>query len=221
MLRSNPQSEQSWQQLVAIYMNLAGAAGNEAGAHTHNLRAIVTIERAQELGFLKSPSENYTLVALYFTIQQYGRAAALLEKGLKDGSLQNDKRNWELLSNAYQQMKYEDRAIDTLKRATTEFPQDGQLEFAMGQLYYSQGKVEEAYQRALTASRKGRLEKPGQTLLYLAYLGYELGKLEEAARWTEEAVQHADVKSSEIAPIKRAITDALKERESLTAPSKA
>lgn len=221
MVIAKPQNAQTWQQLVAIYMTLAGSAKDETAAQTFNLRAILSIERAQALGLLSSPPENYTLVALYFSIHQYLRAAELLEKGLKDGSIENQKRNWELLSNAYQQSKHDARAIDALKRATLAFPQDGQLDFLLGQLYYAQGRVNDAYTHALAASNKGQLEKPGQTFLYLAYLGYELGKLDEAARWSDQAAQHADVKSSDLAPIKRAITDALKEREALLAPSKA
>jgi hypothetical protein len=221
MVLSKPETAQTWQQLVAIYMTLAGSAKDETVAQTCNLRAIIAIERAQALGLLSSPPENYTLVALYFSIQQYARAAELLEAGLKSGAIENQKRNWELLSNAYQQMKHDVRAIDALKRATLAFPQDGQLDFLLGQLYYAQGRVNDAYTHALAASNKGQLEKPGQTFLYLAYLGYELGKLDEAVRWTDQAAQHADVKSSDLAPIKRAITDALKEREALLAPSKA
>jgi hypothetical protein len=221
MVLSKPENAQTWQQLVAIYMTLAASAKDETAAQTLNLRAIIAIERAQALGLLSSPPENYTLVALYFSIQQYAKAAELIEKGLKNGGIENQKRNWELLSNSYQQMKHDARAIDALKRATDAFPQDGQLEFLLGQLYYAQGRVGDAYTHALAASTKGQLEKPGQTFLYLAYLGYELGKLEEAARWTDQAAQHTDVKSSDLAPIQRAITDAIKEREALLAPSKA
>jgi hypothetical protein len=221
MVQAKPDNAQSWQQLVAIYMNLAASAKDETAAKTYNLRAIISIERAQALGLLTGPAENYTLVALYFTIQEYARVAELLEKGLKDGSIENLKRNWELLSNAYQQMKHDERAIGALKRATAVFPQDGQLEFLLGQLHYAQGRVNEAYTHALAASTKGQLEKPGQTFLYLAYLGYELGKLEEAARWSEQAAQQGDLKPTELAPIQRAINDALKEREALLAPSKA
>jgi Tfp pilus assembly protein PilF len=221
MLLEKPQNAQNWQTLIATYMNLAGSAKDEAAAQMYNLRAIISIERAQSHGLLSSPAENYTLVALYFSIQQFARASELLEKGLKAGTIENQRKNWELLSSAYQQMKHEDRAIDALKRATTAFPKDGQLEFQMAQIYYTQGKVADAYTHSLKASDKGQLDKPGQTYLYLAYLGYELGKLDEASRWTEQASQQADVKPTDIAPIKRAITDALKEREELLAPSKA
>lgn len=221
MLQAKPDNAQNWQTLIATYMNLAASAKDETAAQTYNLRAIISIERAQSHGLLSSPAENYTLVALYFSIQQFARASELLEKGLKDGAIENQRKNWELLSSAYQQMKHEDRALDALKRATATFPQDGQLEFQMAQIFYTQGKVADAYTHSLKASDKGQLDKPGQTYLYLAYLGYELGKLEEADRWTDQASQQADVTAKDIAPIKRAITDALKEREALLAPSKA
>ena len=221
MLESKPKSAQPWTQLVALYMTLAGKSKEDSATLRYNLRAILAIERAQALGFLNSPRENYTLVALYFTIQQFGRAAELLEKGLKDGSIESQRRNWEMLANAYQQMSQEMKAIDALKRATAVFPQEGQLEFTMSQLYFGQGKVEEAYTHSLSAATKGQLEKPGQAYLYLAYLGYELKKFEDALKWVEQAEAQKDIKPSDIAQIKSAITNAVKEREALLAPTKA
>ena len=49
----------------------------------------------------------------------------------------------------------------------------------------------------------------------------KIGRAGRTLRWTDQAAQHDDVKSSDLAPIKRAITDALKEREANLAPSKA
>lgn len=221
MAESKPKVAGTWQQLVALYMMQASKTKDDAAIQRYNLRAILSIERAQALGFLATPRENYTLVALYFTIQQFGHAATLLEKGLTDGSVENQKRNWELLANAYQQMNQENRAIDALKRATAIFPTEGQLEFTLGQLYYGQGKVEDAYRHSINATTKGQLEKPGAAYLYLAYLGYELKKLEDASRWVEKAASFADVKPADIAQIKNAINAALKEREALAAPTKA
>ena len=221
MLESKPKSAQPWQQLVALYMTLAGKSKEDSATLRYNLRAILSIERAQALGFLSSPRENYTLVALYFTIQQFGRAAQLLEKGLKDGSIESQRRNWEMLANAYQQMNQEMKAIEALQRATTVFPKEGQLEFTMSQLYYGQGKIDEAYRHSLNAATKGQLEKPGQAYLYVAYLGYELKKFEDALKWIEQAEKQPDIKPADIAQIKNAITNAVKEREALLAPTKA
>lgn len=221
MLEAKPKNPQPWQQLIAMYMTMASKSKDDAAIQRYNLRAILTIERAQSHGFLNSPRENYTLVALYFTIQQFGRAAALLEKGLTDGSLDKEKKNWELLANCYQQLNQETKAIDALQRATVAFPKEGQLEFTLGQLYYAQGKVEDAYNHSVTATTKGQLDKPGQAYLYLAYLGYELKRLEDASRWVEQASTHTDVKPADLAQIKNAISAAIKEREALATPSKA
>jgi hypothetical protein len=38
----------------------------------YNIRAINTIERAQALGFMKTPRDNYNLFTLYYNIGQYG-----------------------------------------------------------------------------------------------------------------------------------------------------
>jgi len=109
-----------------------------------------------------------------------------------------------------------------LKRATAIFPTEGQLEFTLSQLYYGQGKVEDAYKHSIEATTKGQLDKPGQAYLYLAYLGYELKKLEDASRWVEKAATFADVKPADITQIKNAITAAIKEREAaIAAPTKA
>lgn len=215
LLHAKPQNAQSWNQLIALYMNLATAAKDDRERDRWNLRAILSIERAQALGLLRGIAENYTLVALNFTLQDYARAAELLEKGLPAGALENQKRNWELLANCYTQLNEPDRALDALRRATGVFPTDGQLEFAIAQLHYTHGRVAEARHHAQVAADKGNLEKPGQTFLYLAYLSYELGELETAARWLDRAADQSDVKPAEIAPIRRAVSDAMKERAAL------
>lgn len=218
IVRAKPDSAQSWQQLVALYMNLASATSDDRERDRQNLRAILTIERAQTHGLLQSPAENYTLVALHFTRQNYTRAAAILETGLPSGALENQKRNWDLLANCYQQLNEPDRALEALRRATGVFPADGQLEFSIAQIHYTQGRLPDAYRHAQAAVEKGQLDKPGQTLLYLGYLSYELGRLDDATRWLDRAAGQADVKATELAPLRRAVSDALKER---TSPPKA
>jgi len=44
------------------------------------------MERAQELGLMKTPKDNYNLVTMYYNAGQFGKATDLLYSGLKDGS---------------------------------------------------------------------------------------------------------------------------------------
>jgi hypothetical protein len=205
----------TWQQLHSIYLAAAADTKDPAAAHRLNIRALLTLERAQTRGHLNTPKDHYTRVALLFNIQQFSRAAALLEKGLADGTLDNQKRNWELLASAYQQTHQEEKAAATLERALKAFPSDAALEFTLAQFYYNTGRVTEAYTRAQSARAQPAIEKPGPVSLYLAYLAFELQRYEEAAKWIEDARPLPGVTPATLDPLAKAVADALREREAL------
>jgi hypothetical protein len=218
VMASRPDSSaNTWSQLQSIYLTAAAESKDPAYALRQNIRAILTIERAQKLGFLNTPKDHYTKVAVLFNIQQFGRAAALLEKGLADGTLENQKRNWELLASAYQQTNQEDKAASTLERALKAFPSDAALEFSLAQFYYNSGRVADAYARGQSARAQPTIEKPGQVSLYLAYLAFELQRYEEAAKWIADARPRPEVTAAALDPLARAVADAIREREALKA----
>ena len=212
LVQRDPGNVSYWQQLVASYYTLANATKNERVVRRYNLRAIITYERAQARGLLVSPRDHFSVVALYLGIQQFDLAAQLLAKDLKSGAIQNTRRNWELLSAAYQQQHDGERAVAVLKDAAVVLPADGQIEFSLAQLYYSQEKTEEAYAHLESAVAKGNLDKPGQTRVFLATVAYELKRFDAAAKWARDAADQPDVKKEDLARINRAITDAGNER---------
>lgn len=87
LVQQKPESSTYWQQLAALYLG----AGND-------LRAILSIERAQSHGLMTSPKDNFNLIGIYFNLAQYEKASELLEKGLHNGSVENEQKNWELLA---------------------------------------------------------------------------------------------------------------------------
>ena len=210
-----PGNANTWSQLLAIYLNLAAEAKKPAEAEAWNLRALHTLDRSQALGFLVSPKDNYTRVAILFNIGQFARAAELMEKGLADGGLESSRRNWELLASAYQQSDQEGKALDAYARAVERFPAQADLEFSLAQTLYAAGQVDDAYARARSASGKPGLSKPGSARLYLAFLAYELQRIEEAQTWIDQARAVGDVPAASLDPLARAIADALKTREAL------
>ncbi len=214
LVEREPKNASAWGQLQAIYLAAAGEAEKPAEARRLSLRALDLIERARAQGLLATPKDNYTRVALLFNLQQFGLAAEQLERGLADATLENSRRNWELLASAYTQFGQEEKATEALGRAVGRFPADGALEFSLAQSLYQQGKIADAYIRAESAVTKPGLEKPGQAKVYLAYLAYELQRYADADRWIAAARAVGDVPASSIDPLARAITDALKERQS-------
>jgi Tfp pilus assembly protein PilF len=209
---SDPSNASTWQQLQSIYLAGAADADSPEEARLHNLRALLVLERAQAAGQLNAPRDHYTRVAILFNLQQFSRAAELLEKGLADGSLENVKRHWELLASAYQQTGRDERALDALTRAVKRFPEDGALEFSLAQFLYNTGQVTDAYARGQAALAKPSLEKRGQVNVYLAYLAYELQRYDEATAWVEAARAAGDVPAATLDPLAAAITDALRAR---------
>jgi tetratricopeptide (TPR) repeat protein len=201
LLQRKPENSSYWQQLVAIYLSL----GQE-------VRAVLSMERAQSHGFMNTPKDNYNLVGVYFNMGHYGKAAELLEAGLKRGTLDNDLKNWELLSYSYQQLGREFKSIDALNRAITANPTAGQLDYAVAQAYFGLNRNADAMRHAKEAVRKGNLNRPDQAYLFLAYLSFEAGEFQVALEATDKAIAYPESKE-EGNRMKSAILDAISERE--------
>lgn len=201
LVAQKPDNRNYWQQLAALYLGQG-----------KDIRAIVTFERAQTLGFMNAPKDNFNLVGIHFNIGQYERAAELLEKGLQNGTIENEEKNWELLAYSYQQLNRDYKAIDVLKQATTHFPQSGQLEYLISQGYYNMEKFADALPHLEAAVRKGGGNRPHQTDLFLAFIAYELKKFDIALAAAERAIATPEGKV-EGQRMKQAIEDILRERE--------
>ncbi len=219
LVTRRPDSVTYWQQLAGTYYSLAAATRDEAEIQRNNLRALLTLERAQARGLLKSPRENYAVVALYFTLQRFDRAIALLEAGLQSGAIESNRRNWELLASAYQQQRENDPAVATLKKAIARFPDEPAFPFSLGQLYYAINRPEDAYPYLAAASAHKNLERPGQSRLFTAYIAFELQRYEAARQWLEAAAASPDTKPEDLERLRRAVTEKLRERAPAAQPA--
>ena len=201
LVKQKPDNKNYWQQLAAIYLN-----------QQQDVRAVLTFERAQSHGHMNAPRDNFNLVGILFNMGQYERSAELLEKGLNDGSLENDLKNWELLSGAYQQLNRDYKAIEALKKATTKFPKSGQLEYLIAQIYYgSLEKPQDALSHLKKAVEKDGGNRPHQTWLFLAYVAYEMKQFDTALEAAKKAVTFPEG-AKEGERMLKAIEDAITER---------
>lgn len=204
LIKNFPNNKNYWQQLAGTYLNLQ-----------QDVRAALTIERAQKFDAMNTPKDNFNLVGIYFNMGQFEQAIDLLVKGLKDGSIEKEQRNYELLAAAYQQIKKEQSAIETLKEAIQLFPNSGSLYLQVAQMNYSLDKLDEAYVYAKQAVTK-KLDKPWQAQTFLAYVCYELKKLDEALTAINIAVANPEG-SKDAERLKKAIEDSIKERDAAAA----
>ncbi|MBK9989301.1 MAG: hypothetical protein IPP19_00830 [Verrucomicrobia bacterium] len=206
MVKLFPNNKNFWPLLFNTYVALQGA-----GDKTADISAVIALERAQAAGQMVSNKDNFMLAGLYYNIQQYEFAAELLEKGLRNGKIDPDQKNWELLAASYQQMSKDARAIEVFKEAIKLFPKSANLELQVGQILYNTDKHPEAYIHLQAAVSKG-LDKPGQTLLLISYLALEMKRLDEALVAAEKALA-ADPKSKQAQDILKVVKDSIEERE--------
>ena len=193
-VQQKPDNKNYWQQLASSYLQLAAAAEkkDEKASFSNNVRAILAIERAQKLGAMTSPRDNYNLVGIYFTINQYERACDLLERGLKTGGIESTRQNWELLAYSYQQMHKDLKAVETLEEAAKVFPKAGQLEYQIAQVYFGIDKTKESFAHIKLCIAKGGTEKPQVAWLFYAYLALDLKVYDEAQKAAEEAAKYPE-----------------------------
>jgi tetratricopeptide (TPR) repeat protein len=221
LVRQYPSNRSYWQQLAAMYSALAQESKDEKEILSYNLRAILTMERAQALGLLNTPRDNFNLIGMYFNIGQFGRATELLYAGLKNGGVESTQKNWELLAYSYQQINRENQAVEVLLEAAKLYPESGQLEFQVAQIYYALERSNEAYRHFKLALDKGNLDRPLAVYSFLAYLCYELGKLEEALAVINDALKIPTAEEDrQMMRLKQAIEDALAEREAAKVANK-
>lgn len=214
LVKIKPDSSTYWQQLAGIYLNLAATQDgkNANQAQALSIRSIVSIERAQAHGFMNTAKDHFNLVGIYFNIAQYEKAAELLESGLNSGKIESDPKNWELLALCYQQLQRPLKGIDALKQATKAFPQSGQLELQVANIYTSIDKQQEAFVHLQAAIAKGNLTKPYQAYLSLAFTAYSLQKYDVALEAARKATEWPEgVRDGQ--NMQKALEDIIKDRE--------
>jgi len=215
IVKQFPTKKDYWPQLWATYLNLASEKGSdESTSRPHFVRAINTVERAQALGFMNTPKDNFNLVSLYIQVNQFGKATDLLYKGLKDGSIENDAKNWVYLGYYYLQINRTIDALNVLKEASQRFPNNGQFDLQIGEIYRQEEKMKDARRHYKDALRKGGLDRPHAVHTLLANVSYELEDFDEAMSAIVAAEGFKDAKQDAyLGRLKDAIQAAITERE--------
>ena len=228
LAQENPvKSPSYWPQLWQTYMNLASTADekNPDKLRIDYIRGINAMERAQTYGQMKSNKDYYNLFTMYYTAGQYGKATDILSAGLHDGTIESTLEHWLYLADCYRLVADNDKAIGALKDAEARFPDSGEIDFQIAQIYWQDEKTAEAYQYFADAVRKGNLHNLFNTYQYMASVAYDLEKFQEA----EDAVQKASElpegrSSTQLGRLKASIDQALqlqKQQEAVKAAAAA
>ncbi|HTQ29888.1 MAG TPA: hypothetical protein VMI53_01645 [Opitutaceae bacterium] len=216
ILKSKPDNKTYWQQLTAFYLNLAGMADekqDDALSRQYYIRAILSMERAQQHGAMNTPKDNFRLVSLYFNVGQYEQAAEILENGLHNGTIDSTPENWKTLAAAYQQSHKDLKAVEILREAAKLYPQSGQYDFLAAQILYGLNDTAGALKALQTCVAKDGGDKPAESWRFLIYLAFELQKFDLAGDAIEHYAKYPEAKPKEVENFREAVKAALEQRE--------
>ena len=215
MVQTNPKNSSYWNQLMNSYLSAIDATPpgsflrNEAYA-----KAVYTVTRAQQNGFMQNPSDYYNKAALYIQSEQLEGAVDLLESGLRSGKIETTKySNWELLATCYAELGDTQKAIDTYKAAMKFFPNDGNIDMQIGQVSFNKEDYRPALDAFLAATKKQIPPKKEVPLYaYIAYAYLYLKEYEKGMEFVTKALKISpDDQSSK--GIQRALQEAIDMRD--------
>lgn len=223
LLKQNPAKKDFWQLLMASYLQLSDKASksNPGVAREYLVRAIVTCERAQALGHMKTPKDTMNLVSLYLMAGQFSKGTELLYNGMKTGGVDSEPNNWRVLGRYYLEANMNQRAIEVLKEAAGLFPKSGEIEMQIAQIYIQMENNREAIKHAKEAVRKGNFEatKPFAAYYLIAYTAYDLGDIDDAFAAVNAAAKFEEdaKKDAQFPRLMGVIKEAMAEREAAKA----
>jgi len=171
-----PGKKAFWQQLSAVYQEL----GNEQ-------KAFAAQQAMHSQDMLTSSKELVRIAQLYLYNDFPYKAARILDKGLKDGSIKKTSKNWELLATAWMHSREWKKSRAPLLKAASK-SKTGKLYAQLGQAYIQDEDWKNAEKYLIKAVDKGKLEKrESNTYLVLGITQARLGKYEKAIKTFRKA----------------------------------
>lgn len=218
ILKQKPDKKDYWAMLMSMYLQLSERAKEDKRqAQEYLVRAIVSFERAQALGYLTTTKDHMNLVSLYFMANQFTKGTEMLYQGMKKGAITSEPNNWRLLGRYYQEANMNEQAAAALLEGAGLFPKNSEIEVQLAQLYTQMEQPRKALEHAKAAVAKGNFEstKPFSVYYLMAYTAYDLGDYEQAKAAMAAAEKYAEdaKKDVQFPKLKAAIEDAIAERE--------
>jgi len=179
-------------------------ASHMYGEQKKDARQLAAMETAYVQGELNSGSEQVTMAYLYLNGEVPYKAAKVMDKGLKDGSIEGTSKNWEIAGSAWRQAREVDKAIPAMEQAAAKSG-DGELYARLGNIYLDG----DDYKKAITAINKGlarggvRRPDTARLVLGMAYFNTQqydkareaftaAGRDERSAKYAEQWLQYLE-----------------------------
>src|SRR5210317_123935 len=185
--------KQYWVQLSHMY-----------GEQKKESEQLSAMDTAYVQGMLDRGTEQVTMAYLYLNTDLPYKAAKVMDKGLKDKSIDGKSKNWEIAGSAWRQAQEVEKSIPAMETAASK-SDSGELYARLGNVYLDGDQ----YKKAITAINKGLarggVKRPdnARLILGMAYFNTKqydkareafqaAGRDERSAKYASQWIQYMD-----------------------------
>jgi len=148
-----------------------------------------------DANLMSSESEFVTIASLQLSLENPYKAALIMEKGLNDGTIPKNVKNYGLYSQSLFFAREYSKALEPLQQAAR-LSSDGKYYDQLGQSYISLNRYSDAEGALKNAVNKGGLQNTGQTLLSLGLAQFEQKKFNASKATFSKALKHSKSRTS-------------------------
>lgn len=142
-------------------------------------KQVATLETIYEAGWMERENEVLQLAQLYMQRGGAYKSALMLEKGMEDGIIQKNERNYRLLAQAWMQAQDDRRSIAPLREAAQR-SNDGDLHLQLAQSHLNLYEYDKCVEAARAALKRGGLKREGPAHMVLGTCLLELQRYDPA-----------------------------------------
>ena len=185
--------KQYWVQLSHMY-----------GEQKKESEQLSAMDTAYVQGMLDKGTEQVTMAYLYLNADLPYKAAKVMDKGLKDKSIDGKSKNWEIAGSAWRQAQEVDKSIPAMETAASK-SDTGELYARLGSIYLDGDQFKKAITAINKGLSRGGVKRPDNARLVLgmAYFNtkqYEkareafkaAGRDERSAKYADQWIKYMD-----------------------------
>jgi len=160
LVASYPDKQKHWNQLHAVDLYLE-----------NRKNALAVMDLTYKLNYLKSKNNIFQFTQLLREQGQPLKAARIMQASIPSQHLKGSHKHYEALGNYWQEAEEIPPALKAFKQATA-FAKNGVVFKHIGQIYFDQGRWQQAIQNFQSAIHKGKVKDPEQLhiLIGIAYM---------------------------------------------------
>ncbi|MFT4612934.1 MAG: tetratricopeptide (TPR) repeat protein [Bacteroidia bacterium] len=151
------------------------------GEQKKETQQLAAMETAYVQDMLDKSTEQITMAYLYLNADVPYKAAKVMDKGLKNDSIESKSKNWEIAGNSWRQAQEIDKAIPAMEQAASKSDK-GELYARLGNIYLDGDQFKKAISAINKGLNKGGVNRPDTARLVLGMAYFNVKEYDKARK---------------------------------------